>query len=193
MSWNTEASFGEQTQHILLKFLQEKKVENRTYQQEIQKLENELRKGSNFDDDIQTDGHCPSGSMRAAGRSDVEEVEEELYRNIAAHLADIGDRLDQSINPDLVEEFIRETERSQPQTDGTIMSSMISRLTNQRIDVTQDMPQEKVILLLALVLFKKTVVEKPLLLPRIFRTTVQYISNRLQDYIRNIGGWQNIH
>ncbi|XP_072340105.1 BH3 interacting domain death agonist [Scyliorhinus torazame] len=124
----------------------------------------------------------------------VNPVNEELYRQIAAHLADIGDRLDQSINRDLVEEFIRETERIQPQMDGTIiMSSMITRLTNQRIDATQDMPQEKVFLLLALMLFKKTVVEKPVLLSRIFRTTVQYINNRLQDYIRNIGGWQNIH
>ncbi|GCB60907.1 hypothetical protein scyTo_0004020 [Scyliorhinus torazame] len=194
MSGRLTHPFAEQTQLILLKFLQEKKVENRIYQQEIEKLETELGSGPRFDDDIQTDGHCPPGSLHAADYPGVEAVNEELYRQIAAHLADIGDRLDQSINRDLVEEFIRETERIQPQMDGTIiMSSMITRLTNQRIDATQDMPQEKVFLLLALMLFKKTVVEKPVLLSRIFRTTVQYINNRLQDYIRNIGGWQNIH
>ncbi|XP_078424282.1 BH3 interacting domain death agonist [Cetorhinus maximus] len=197
MSWNGNASFDEQTQHILLKFLQEEQVENRAYQQEIQKLENELRRGSRFDDDIQTDGHCPSGPLRAAYNLNVEEVnpaDEELYRVIAAHLAEMGDRLDQSINRDLVEEFIRETERTQPQEDGTfILTSMINCLLGQTDNVTQDMPQEKVILLLALMLFKKTVVEKPLLLPHIFRTTVQYISSKLQHYIQNIGGWQNIH
>ncbi|XP_067906750.1 BH3-interacting domain death agonist-like isoform X2 [Heterodontus francisci] len=195
MSWNVDASFGEQTQRILLQFLQEKKVENRTYKQEIQQLEKELRKGSKFDDDIQTDGHCCSGPIQIAYRFDLDEVNpnEELYRTIAAHLAEMGDRLDQSINRDLVEEFIHENEMIQPQEDGTIiMSSMITRLTNQRDDVTRDMPQEKVVLLLALMLLKKTVLEKPRLLPRIFRTTVQYISNRLQNYIHNIGGWQNI-
>ncbi|XP_060695362.1 BH3-interacting domain death agonist-like [Hemiscyllium ocellatum] len=198
MSWDADASFDEQTQHILLKFLQENKVENRTYQQEIQKLESELRNGSRFDDDIQTDGHCPSVLQRAVFRSYEEQAnrgDEELYRVIAAQLVALGDELDQSIiNHASIEEFIRANETMQPQEDGTrIMSSMIASLTTQRNGVTQDMPQEKVFLLLAMILFKKTVVEKPLLLPRIFRTTVQYISNTLQNYIQNTGGWQNIH
>ncbi|XP_048463467.1 BH3-interacting domain death agonist-like isoform X2 [Rhincodon typus] len=196
MFWDADASFDEQTQHILLKFLQQNKVENRTYQQEIQKLENELRNGSRFDDDIQTDGHCPSGPQRTDFRSDMgqDQGDDELYRMVAAQLVELGDELDQSIfNRNLIEQFIHANEAIQPQEDGTrIMSAMIAHLTTQRNDVTRDMPQEKVFLLLAMMLFKKTVVEKPLLLPRIFKTTVQYISNTLQNYIQNIGGWQNI-
>uniref|UniRef100_UPI00398EB40B BH3-interacting domain death agonist-like isoform X1 n=2 Tax=Pristiophorus japonicus TaxID=55135 RepID=UPI00398EB40B len=196
MSLNVDASFDKQTQYILLRFLQEKKVENGTYKQEMQKLEKEVTKGSSFDDDIQTDGHCSQESVFPTTFDDLEEgnpAAEELYREIGAHLAQLGDRLDQSINRALVDEFIVENERIQSQADGTtIMSSIITRLTNQRIAVNRDMPQEKVILLLALMLCKKTVLERPQLLPRIFRTTVQYISSQLQNYIHQIGGWRNI-
>ncbi|XP_067855728.1 BH3-interacting domain death agonist-like [Heptranchias perlo] len=198
MSLNADTnSFVKQTQYILLRFLQEKKVENHTYREEIQKLEREVTKESRFDDDIQTDGHCSSESLfRTFGDLEREEVNpdaEELYREIGARLAQMGDGLDQSINRDLVEEFIRENERIHPQEDGTtIMSSMVTCLINQRIIVTQDMTQENIALLLALMLFKKTVLEQPQLLPRIFRTTVQYINSCLRNYIQNRGGWQNI-
>ncbi|XP_032893330.1 uncharacterized protein LOC116983675 isoform X2 [Amblyraja radiata] len=186
MSLEGDSLFEKQTKCILLTFLKEKTFVNRIVAEEICKLEKIVTEVSDDDDDdgIQTDGHCASLYFF---RSD-------LCREIGVRLALMGDGLDQGINHNVVEGFIQAHENNHPQEDGTItLSTIIDGLTDQRTTVIQDMPQERRILLLTLWLLEKTVLEQPRLLPRIFRTTVQYITTKLQNYINQLGGWEHLH
>ncbi|XP_059834185.1 BH3-interacting domain death agonist-like [Hypanus sabinus] len=193
MPWETDLVFEKQTQCILLTFLKTRKFENRILEEEISKLEKEVREELAPDDDIQTDGHCCSLSSRSAIEFEAP-IDEELYRDIGERLAQMGDRLEQDINPHVVEQFIHANERPRSQEDETTtLSVIINGLTDQRTTVVQDMPREKGVLLLTLLLLEKTVLEQPRLLPRLFRTTVQYITTKLQGYIQNIGGWDHLN
>ncbi|XP_051886444.1 BH3-interacting domain death agonist-like [Pristis pectinata] len=194
MSLETDLLFEKQTQYILLIFLKAKKFENLILREEICKLEKEVIEELASDDDIQTDGHCSSLSFSRSAVELEAPFVEELYRDIGVRLAQMGDGLDRGINRDVVEGFIRANERIRPQEDGTAtLSAIINGLTNQRTTVVQDMPREKGVLLLTLLLLEKTVLEQPRLLPRLFRTTVQYITTRLQTYIQYLGGWEHLH
>lgn len=193
MSLEGDSLFEKQTQCILLTFLKEKTFVNLIAAEEICKLEKKVTEVSDDDDDdddgIQTDGHCPSFYFFRSGQE-----RGDLCREIGVRLAQMGDGLNQGINHDVVEGFIQAHENNQPQENGTItLSTIIDGLTDQRTTVIQDMPQERSILLLTLWLLEKTVLEQPRLLPRIFRTTVQYITTKLQNYINQLGGWEHLH
>ncbi|XP_062914016.1 BH3-interacting domain death agonist-like [Mobula hypostoma] len=195
MPSETDLLFEKQTRCILLTFLKTKKFVNRILEEEISKLEKDVREELASDDDnIQTDGHCCSSSSRSAIEVEGAPFDEELYRDIGERLAQMGDRLERDINPNVVGELIHANEGPRSQEDGTTtLSVIINSLTEQRTNIVQDMPREKGVLLLTLLLLEKTVLERPQLLPRIFRTTVRYITTRLQGYIQNIGGWDNLH
>ncbi|XP_078272584.1 BH3-interacting domain death agonist-like [Rhinoraja longicauda] len=191
MSLQGDSFFEKQTQCILLTFLKEKTFENHILEEEIYKLEKNVTEWPDDDDeDIQTDGHCESLSFFRSGQ----EIEEALCREIGVRLAQMGDGLNQGFNHDEVEGLIQAHEINQPQEARTItLSTIIDGLSDQGTTVIQDLPRERSVLLLTLWLLEKTVLEQPRLLPRIFRTTVQFITTRLQNYIHQLGGWENLH
>ncbi|XP_069759837.1 uncharacterized protein [Narcine bancroftii] len=125
-------SFQKQTEQIVLQFLKARNFEDLILEEGIHELEKEV---TGFEDDIQTDGHCPSlPCHRSAARL------EELYIDIGARLAQMGDGLDQNINNNVVERFIHDIN---PQENGTItLSAIIDDLSSQRTAI-EDMPQEK--------------------------------------------------
>eukprot|EP00062_Callorhinchus_milii_P019208 gi/632973488/ref/XP_007903179.1/ PREDICTED: BH3-interacting domain death agonist-like [Callorhinchus milii] len=182
------SSFDIETQYILLEFLKLNKIENRAYEEEIKKLEEVTKqpfdKYTVEDEDIQTDGHCPSRPYLSSvnGLHRGGEGGGELFRQIGIRLAELGDQLDPKINDNVVEAFLNEGQMKP-------VSSFVNHLIDQKITVMQDMPREKASLILAMVLLKKTVEMKPSLLQSIFRRTVEYINNNLQNYIQNAGGW----
>ncbi|NWQ78343.1 BID protein, partial [Columbina picui] len=110
------------------------------------------------------------------------QVDEEVVRLIAAQLAEIGDRFDAEIKTrlvnDLVQQFLNENLPGQEITRR--MSEAVEGLVRA---IPADMEQEKAMLVLAMVLTKKIVNTVPSLLPRAFRTTVNYINQHLHNYI----------
>ncbi|KAK2539687.1 Bid [Columba guinea] len=137
-----------------------------------------------YDDEmeLQTDGNR-SGHLLQNGEPVFEpQVDEEVVRLIAAQLAEIGDQFDKEIKTrlvnDLVQQFLNENLPGEAIT--RCMSEAVEGLVRA---MPPDMEQEKATLVLAMVLTKKIVNTVPSLLPRVFRTTVNYINQHLHNYI----------
>nr|XP_021140380.1 BH3-interacting domain death agonist isoform X2 [Columba livia] len=137
-----------------------------------------------YDDEmeLQTDGNR-SGHLLQNGEPVFEpQVDEEVVRLIAVQLAEIGDQFDKEIKTrlvnDLVQQFLNENLPGEAITRR--MSEAVEGLVRA---MPPDMEQEKATLVLAMVLTKKIVNTVPSLLPRVFRTTVNYINQHLHNYI----------
>ncbi|NWT39037.1 BID protein, partial [Chroicocephalus maculipennis] len=133
--------------------------------------------------ELQTDGnrsgHLQNGEL---GESFLHPVNEEVIRIIAAQLAEIGDQFDKEIKArvvnDLVQHFLNENLSGEEITRR--MSEAVEGLARA---IPSDMEREKAMLVLAMVLTKKIANTMPSLLQRVFRTTVNYISQQLHNYI----------
>ncbi|KAM6419266.1 BH3-interacting domain death agonist isoform 1-T1 [Pluvialis apricaria] len=141
-------------------------------------------KGSYCCDDeveLQTDGNR-SGHLQNGELVFDPEVNEEVVRIIAAQLAEIGDQFDKEIKArvvnDLVQHFLNENLSGEEITRH--MSEAVEGLARA---IPSDMEREKATLVLAMVLTKKIANTMPSLLQRVFRTTVNYISQQLHNYI----------
>ncbi|NXW88414.1 BID protein, partial [Alopecoenas beccarii] len=110
------------------------------------------------------------------------QIDEEVVRLIAAQLVEIGDQFDKEIKTrlvnDLVQQFLNENLPGEEITQR--MSEAVEGLVRA---IPPDMEQEKAMLVLAMVLTKKIVKTVPSLLPRVFRTTVNYINQQLHNYV----------
>ncbi|NXN88980.1 BID protein, partial [Bombycilla garrulus] len=132
------------------------------------------------DDELQTDGnrsgHFQNGELALAATS------EDVIRVIAAQLAEIGDQFDKEIQGrvvnDLVQHFLSEHLSREELTQR--MSRAVSELARC---IPSDMEQERVQLVLAMVLTKKIVNTVPSLLQRVFNTTLNYMNQQLHTYI----------
>ncbi|NXO65172.1 BID protein, partial [Phainopepla nitens] len=132
------------------------------------------------DDELQTDGnrsgHFQNGELALAATN------EDVIRIIAAQLAEIGDQFDKEIQGravnDLVQHFLSEHLSTEELTQH--MSRAVSELARC---IPSDMEQEKVKLVLAMVLTKKIVNTVPSLLQHVFNTTVNYMNQQLHPYI----------
>ncbi|XP_061844854.1 BH3-interacting domain death agonist isoform X2 [Colius striatus] len=128
--------------------------------------------------ELQTDGNR-SGHLQNVSDPEVNEA---VIRIIAAQLAQIGDQFDNKIRArvvnDLVQHFLNENLSAEEITRR--MSEAVEGLARA---IPLDMEQEKVTLVLAMVLTKKIANTMPSLLHRVFSTTVNYISQQLHNYI----------
>ncbi|XP_010168212.2 LOW QUALITY PROTEIN: BH3-interacting domain death agonist, partial [Antrostomus carolinensis] len=131
--------------------------------------------------ELQTDGNR-SGHLQNGEPVFDHEVNEEVIRNIAAQLAEVGDQFDKEIRArevnDLVQHFLNENLSSEEMTRR--MSKAVEALARA---IPSDMEQEKAMLVLAMVLTKRIANTMPSLLQRVFSTTVNYISQQLHNYI----------
>ncbi|XP_058415143.1 BH3-interacting domain death agonist [Diceros bicornis minor] len=134
-------------------------------------------------DELQTDGNRCS---RFVGRGETDsESQEEIIQDIARQLAQIGDRMDRSIHPRLVNNLamqfmnvnLSEEDRRQ---------CLTTALEQAMQTYPRDMEKEKTMLMLSMLLAKKVADHTPSLLRDVFRTTVNFINQNLLTYVRNL-------
>ncbi|NWR84378.1 BID protein, partial [Furnarius figulus] len=107
---------------------------------------------------------------------------EDVIRLIAAHLAEIGDKLDKDVQSrvvnDLAQHFLNENLSREE-----IMRQM-SRVVRELAQAApSDIEQEKVMLVLTMILVKKIGNIVPSLLRRVCDTAVNFINQQFHDYI----------
>ncbi|NWU06845.1 BID protein, partial [Cephalopterus ornatus] len=122
-------------------------------------------------------GHLQNGELEADAP-----VNEDVIRIIAAHLAEIGDKLDKDVHAkvvnDLVQHFLNEKLSKEE-----IMRHMSRVVRELAQAIPSDMEQEKFMLVLAMVLTKKIVNTVPSLLHRVFSTSVNFINQQFHNYV----------
>ncbi|XP_053107219.1 BH3-interacting domain death agonist isoform X2 [Hemicordylus capensis] len=134
---------------------------------------------ADFDEgELQTDGNT-------CARPQVTDREEEMFREIGAQLAKIGDRLAADIEPSMVDHLVRQfmEENLSVETITRHLSQAVEELSRR---MPLDMPQERAMLVIAMVLAKNVANTVPSLLHRVFSTTVNYINHNLQEYVNNL-------
>ncbi|XP_011840009.1 PREDICTED: BH3-interacting domain death agonist isoform X2 [Mandrillus leucophaeus] len=113
------------------------------------------------------------------------ESQEDVIRNIARHLAQVGDSMDRSIPPGLVNGLalqLRNTSRSEEDRNRDLATALEQLLQAY----PTDMEKEKTMLVLALLLAKKVASHTPSLLRDVFQTTVNFINQNLRAYVRSL-------
>ncbi|KAM6436903.1 BH3-interacting domain death agonist isoform 1-T3 [Liasis olivaceus] len=136
---------------------------------------------SAFDDgELQTDGNSFG---HPEDRSLV--ANEDIFRNIGAQLAVLGDKIAAEIEPSFVnslaQQFMMENVSSQEVTQHLSQAVQAVMRTMPR-----EMEQERAMLLAAMVLAKKVANIVPAFLQQVFNTTVNYINQNLHDYVNNL-------
>ncbi|PNJ08512.1 BID isoform 2 [Pongo abelii] len=135
-------------------------------------------------DELQTDGNRSSHSRLGRIEADSES-QEDIIRNIARHLAQVGDSMDRSIPPGLVNGLalqLRNTSRSEEDRNRDLATALEQLLQAY----PTDMEKEKTMLVLALLLAKKVASHTPSLLRDVFHTTVNFINQNLRTYVRSL-------
>ncbi|KAK2491472.1 hypothetical protein MC885_006760 [Smutsia gigantea] len=134
------------------------------------------------EDELQTDGNRCSHLGREERDS---ESLEEIIQDIARQLAQVGDRMDHSIHPALVDrlavQFMNVTLSEEDR-----MRCLYAALEEVIQTCPKDLEEEKTMLLLAMMLAKKVADHTPCLLRGVFRTAVNFINQNLFTYVRNL-------
>ncbi|KAM4819645.1 BH3-interacting domain death agonist isoform 1-T6 [Thomomys bottae] len=158
------------------------------FQQELETLGQELFDGAllqtdSDDDELQTDG---SRASRCWERIEADSSsQEEVIHNIARHLAQIGDEMECSIHPRLVSSLAAQfMNRSLSEEDRRDCLAAALKEVDQAYP--KDMESEKATLIMALLLARKVASHTPSLFRDVFRTTVNFINQRLLIYVRNL-------
>ncbi|XP_071407371.1 BH3-interacting domain death agonist [Pithys albifrons albifrons] len=137
------------------------------------------------DSELQCDGNR-SGHLQNGEPEVVAPVNEDVIRLIAAHLAEIGDKLDKDVQArvvnDLVKHFLNENLSKEE-----IMRHMSRVVRELAQAMPADMEQEKVMLVLTMVLTKKIVNTVPSLLCRVFSTAVDCM-RQFHNYVVEMVG-----
>nr|XP_012309670.1 BH3-interacting domain death agonist [Aotus nancymaae] len=170
------------TKLLVFGFLQS--CSNHSFHAELEALGRELPEWEEPDEELQTDGNRSSHSH--VGRIEADsESQEDVIRNIARHLAQVGDSMDRSIPPGLVNRLalqLRNAGRSEEDRRRDLASALEQLLQAHPMD----MDKEKTMLVLALLLAKEVANHTPSLLRDVFRTTVNFINQNLRAYVRSL-------
>lgn len=137
------------------------------------------------DDELQTDGN--HASFLQMGRAEAgSESQEEVIRNIARRLAQIGDRMDHHIQPELLNNLVVEFVNDHSEED---RRRRLASAVEQAMETwPADMEREKATLMLTMLLAKKLAEHTPSLLRAAFRAAVTLINQDLLAYVRNLAG-----
>uniref|UniRef100_A0A2K5S4T3 BH3-interacting domain death agonist n=2 Tax=Cebus imitator TaxID=2715852 RepID=A0A2K5S4T3_CEBIM len=170
------------TNLLVFGFLQS--CSNHSFHAELEALGRELPQWEEPDEELQTDGNRSSHAH--VGRIEADsESQEDVIRNIARQLAQVGDSLDRSIPPGLVNRLalqLRNAGRSEEDRRRDLASALEQLLQAH----PTDMDKEKTMLVLALLLAKEVANHTPSLLRDVFRTTVNFINQNLRAYVRSL-------
>ncbi|XP_043821960.1 BH3-interacting domain death agonist [Dromiciops gliroides] len=180
------------TSLLLYNFLQ--CSSNILFQTELEDLGSELTRvvlqGPHWEDEyeLQTDGNRCYVEMPRPGEFESDsERQEEVIQCIARQLAQMGDKMENSIQPNLVNDLIQHFRNMHlvAEDKRRCLASTIEKVME-----TQTFPvgleQEKAKLLLTMLLAKKVMTHAPSLFRSIFYITVDYINQNLFPYIREL-------
>ncbi|XP_044533472.1 BH3-interacting domain death agonist [Gracilinanus agilis] len=188
-----------QTSLLFYNFLQ--CSSNSFFQTELKELGQELNwpprvfhiQNTGFKDnyELQTDGNrsCHFSTSREEEEESDSESQEEILHRIAVQLAEIGDKIENSIQPSVVVELVqqlRNVNLSAQEKKKYLAATMEKVMNMQTISV--DIGQEKATLLLTMLLAKKVMTHAPPLFRSVFQLTVDYINQNLRTYMRNLTG-----
>ncbi|MBZ3887796.1 BH3-interacting domain death agonist [Sciurus carolinensis] len=113
------------------------------------------------------------------------ESQEEVIQNIARHLAQVGDEMDRSIQPGLVNDLVahfmnvRLSEEDRRNCLATALKAAMQTYP-------KDMENEKATLIMTMLLAKKVADHTPSLLRDVFHATVNFINQNLFTYVRDL-------
>ncbi|TKC45823.1 hypothetical protein EI555_021326, partial [Monodon monoceros] len=113
------------------------------------------------------------------------ETQEEVVRDIARQLAQIGDRMECSICPGLVAGLAAQFGNTSLSEEDRrrCLAAALQQLTQL---YPADVDREKTLLLLTLLVAKKVADHSPAVLQDVFHTTVTFINQNLLAYVRNL-------
>ncbi|XP_047404476.1 BH3-interacting domain death agonist isoform X2 [Sciurus carolinensis] len=135
------------------------------------------------EDELQTDGNRASIFMERIEADS--ESQEEVIQNIARHLAQVGDEMDRSIQPGLVNDLVahfmnvRLSEEDRRNCLATALKAAMQTYP-------KDMENEKATLIMTMLLAKKVADHTPSLLRDVFHATVNFINQNLFTYVRDL-------
>ncbi|XP_067612052.1 BH3-interacting domain death agonist isoform X4 [Pseudorca crassidens] len=127
---------------------------------------------------------CAAVSPPAAAVGDSE-TREEVVRDIARQLAQIGDRMECSICPGLVAGLAAQFSNSSLSEEDRrrCLAAALQQLTQL---YPADVDREKTLLLLTMLVAKKVADHSPAALQNVFHTTVTFISQNLLACVRDL-------
>ncbi|XP_053412712.1 BH3-interacting domain death agonist isoform X2 [Nycticebus coucang] len=136
------------------------------------------------EDELQTDGS--RASRVCAERTEADsESQEDVIQNFARQLAQIGDSMDRSIPPGLVNNLVQQF-RNPSLSEEDRREHLAAALEQVLQTCPADLTEEKATLLVIMLLAKKVADHTPSLLHVVFRTTVNFINRNLLAYVRNL-------
>nr|KAF6451761.1 BH3 interacting domain death agonist [Molossus molossus] len=159
------------------------------FRRDLQALGCDLRARRGHEDELQTDELQTDGSRHSRllpeGSETDSESQEEAIRSIARQLALIGDRMDHSIPPTLVQQLVVQfMNRNLSEEDRR--EHLAAALQQVMQTYPRDVEEEKIMLTLTMLLAKKVADHTPSLLRDVFRTTVNFINQNLLTCVRNL-------
>lgn len=135
------------------------------------------------EDELQTDGNRASLFV---GRIEADsESQEEVIQNIARHLAQVGDEMDRSIQPGLVDDLVARFMNaglSEEDRNNCLATTLKAAMQTY----PRDMENEKAMLIMTMLLAKKVASHTPSLLRDVFRATVNFINQNLFTYVQDL-------
>ncbi|XP_006862845.1 PREDICTED: uncharacterized protein LOC102827510 [Chrysochloris asiatica] len=177
-------------EHItnLLVFAFLKHSSNCNFHDELKALGRELPVLAFMEDeeheDLQTDGNRSSHFYVVRSESNSES-QEEVIRNIALHLAQIGDEMEKRVQPGLVQNLARHLMNRDLSEDDR-RNYLETALGQVMKTCPRDMDLEKTKLMVTMLLAKKVADHMPSLLRDVFRTAVNLINQDLFSCVRSL-------
>ncbi|KAM5312842.1 BH3-interacting domain death agonist isoform 2-T2 [Glossophaga mutica] len=159
-----------------------------SFQEELKRLGHTLPTPAgpeeHFEEELQTDGSRCSRFV-SEGPDTGSETQEDVIRNIARQLAQIGDVMDQRVPPSLVDHLVRQLRDRSLSEEGR--RAHLATAVEQVLQACpRDMEEEKAMLLVTMLLARKVASHTPSLLREVFHTTVGFINQNLLTYVRNL-------
>ncbi|XP_039626005.1 BH3-interacting domain death agonist-like isoform X2 [Polypterus senegalus] len=188
------------TDMILLSFLQLGETQDEHFNRELHLLDKELKTRGpmstvffnqyiyHYEDELQTDGHFCSNFRNYLGDIAPElranAANEEALREIARHLADIADHLDQRMIAEAAQNLSQHMQSVNLRQDWVgLLSTEIQNFMRHGIPGLQYANEERVMVALTMALVKRIGLQFPTLLRSFFSTAVQYINENIQTQI----------
>ncbi|XP_031239103.1 BH3-interacting domain death agonist isoform X3 [Mastomys coucha] len=140
---------------------------------------------ADFEGELQTDGSQASRPFYHGRIEPDSESQEEVIQNIARHLAQVGDEMDQNIQPTLVRQLATQFMNSSLSEEDR-RNCLAKALDDVKTAFPRDMDNDKAMLIMTMLLAKKVASHAPSLLRDVFHTTVNFINQNLFSYVRNL-------
>ncbi|XP_036994566.2 BH3-interacting domain death agonist [Artibeus jamaicensis] len=136
------------------------------------------------EEELQTDGsRCSRFALEGQDRGS--ETQEDVIRNIAQQLARIGDVMDRRVPSSLVDHLVVQLRDGSLSDEGR--RACLASAVNQVLQACpRDLEEEKMMLLVTMLLARRVASHTPSLLPEVFHTTVNFINQNLLTCVRNL-------